>query len=193
MFRLLGREYVDSIDVQVTKVVDMDDVSTKIQDLLTALHRLPPSRKDEVDVRNLADVQQAITQTTKTFTFLLGSIAFISLLVGGIGIMNIMLVSVSERTHEIGIRKAVGANNRDILFQFVTEAIIICLIGGIAGIIFGSAISIILSKVAGWSTVVSWYSIFLALMFSGATGLVFGVWPAKKASNLNPIDALRYE
>ena len=193
MYRLMGKQFIDSIDVQVKNVDDMDDISDKIKELLTANHRLPSSRKDEIDVRNMADIQQAITQTAKTFSFLLGSIAFISLLVGGIGIMNIMLVSVTERTREIGIRKAVGANNKDILFQFVIEAVVVCLIGGLAGVILGAAISLSLSKLAGWTTIVSWYSVILAIVFSGATGLIFGVWPAKKASDLDPIEALRYE
>ena len=193
MYRLMGKQFIDSIDVQVKNADDMDDISDKIKNLLTANHRLPASRKDEIDVRNMADIQQAITQTAKTFSFLLGSIAFISLLVGGIGIMNIMLVSVTERTREIGIRKAVGANNKDILFQFVIEAVVVCLIGGIMGVILGAGISLSLSKLAGWTTVVSWYSVVLAIFFSGATGLIFGVWPAKKASDLDPIEALRYE
>ncbi len=193
MYRLMGKQFIDSIDVQVKNADDMDDISDRIKELLTANHRLPASRKDEIDVRNMADIQQAITNTAKTFSFLLGSIAFISLLVGGIGIMNIMLVSVTERTREIGIRKAVGANNKDILFQFVIEAVVVCLIGGTAGVILGALISISLSKLAGWTTVVSWYSVILSIFFSGATGLIFGVWPAKKASSLDPIEALRYE
>ncbi|MCX5781530.1 MAG: ABC transporter permease [Elusimicrobia bacterium] len=193
MYRVLGKEYVDSIEVQVIKLEDMDLISEKIKNLLAALHRLSFDRKNEIEIRNMADVQQAITQATRTFTLLLGSIALISLIVGGIGIMNIMLVSVTERTREIGIRKAVGANNKDIMFQFIIEAIVVCLIGGILGILLGCITAIAMSKFVNWNILISWYSVFLALIFSGVTGIVFGVWPAKKAANLNPIDALRYE
>lgn len=193
MYRLLGKEYIDNIDVQVSDPDNMDYISDRIKNLIVALHRLPASKVDSIDIRNMADIQAAISSTTQAFSYLLGSIAFISLLVGGIGIMNIMLVSVSERTREIGLRKAIGANNKDILFQFVIESVAICALGGAIGIIFGSAASIILSKAAGWTTIVSWYSVVLAFTFSVLIGLVFGIWPARKASKLNPIDALRYE
>ncbi|MBI5572989.1 MAG: ABC transporter permease [Elusimicrobia bacterium] len=193
MYRLLGKEYVDSIDVQVTDANLMDEVSAQIKKLIMVLHRLTESQKDTIDVRNMADIQETITSTVKTFSYLLGSIAFISLLVGGIGIMNIMLVSVTERTREIGLRKAVGADNDDILFQFIIESVVICILGGLIGIMLGSLISVILSKFAGWSTKISLSSVLLAFTFSVAIGLIFGIWPAKKASRLNPIDALRYE
>ncbi|HAX62407.1 MAG TPA: MacB family efflux pump subunit [Elusimicrobia bacterium] len=193
MYRLLGKEYVDSIDVQVTDANSMDEVSDKIKKLIIALHRLPEAQKDTVDIRNMADIQETMSATVKTFSYLLGSIAFISLLVGGIGIMNIMLVSVTERTREIGLRKAVGADNNDILFQFMIESVVICILGGIIGITLGSLISVILSKFAGWSTSISMSSVLLAFTFSVAIGLIFGIWPAKKASQLNPIEALRYE
>lgn len=193
MYRLLGKEYVDSIDVQVTDANSMDEVSDKIKKLIMVLHRLPAAQKDTIDIRNMADIQETISATVKTFSYLLGSIAFISLLVGGIGIMNIMLVSVTERTREIGLRKAVGADNNDILFQFMIESVVICILGGIIGIMLGSLISVILSKFAGWSTSISLSSVLLAFTFSVAIGLIFGIWPAKKASQLNPIEALRYE
>lgn len=193
MYRLLGKEYVDSIDVQVTEADLMDTVSAQIKKLIMVLHRLPETQKDTIDIRNMADIQETISATVKTFSYLLGSIAFISLLVGGIGIMNIMLVSVTERTQEIGLRKAVGADNNDILFQFIIESIVICILGGLIGIMLGSLISVILSKFAGWSTKISLSSVLLAFIFSVAIGLIFGIWPAKKASQLNPIDALRYE
>ncbi|MFA5780471.1 MAG: ABC transporter permease [Elusimicrobiota bacterium] len=193
MYRLLGKEYVDQIGVQVTDANLMDEVSDKIKKLIITLHRLPESQKDTIDIRNMADIQETITSTVKTFSYLLGSIAFISLLVGGIGIMNIMLVSVTERTQEIGLRKAVGANNNDILFQFIIESVVICILGGLIGIMLGSLISVILSKFAGWSTRISMSSVLLAFTFSVAIGLIFGIWPAKKASQLNPIEALRYE
>jgi len=193
MYRLLGKEYVDSINVQVSDINMMDYVSEKIRKLIVSLHRLPSSKADTIDIRNMADVQETITSTVKTFSFLLGSIAFISLLVGGIGIMNIMLVSVTERTREIGLRKAIGASNRDILIQFIIESIVICVLGGIMGIVLGSIISISLSKFAGWSTKISVFSVILSFSFSVMIGLIFGIWPAKKAAELNPIDALRYE
>lgn len=193
MYRLLGKKYVDSIDVQVTEAELMDDVGAQIKKLIMVLHRLPETQKDTIDIRNMADIQETVTATVKTFSYLLGSIAFISLLVGGIGIMNIMLVSVTERTREIGLRKAVGANNNDILFQFIIESVVICILGGLIGIMLGSMISVILSKLAGWSTRISTSSVLLAFIFSVAIGLIFGIWPAKKASRLNPIEALRYE
>ncbi|MDO8734489.1 MAG: ABC transporter permease [Elusimicrobiota bacterium] len=193
MYRLLGKEYVDSIDVQVTDANLMDEVSDKIKKLIIMLHRMPETQKDTIDIRNMADIQETISATVKTFSYLLGSIAFISLLVGGIGIMNIMLVSVTERTREIGLRKAVGADNNDILFQFMIESVVICILGGLIGIMLGSLISVILSKFAGWSTRISLSSVLLAFIFSVAIGLIFGIWPAKKASELNPIEALRYE
>jgi len=193
MYRLLGKEYIDSMDVQVAQADRMDEISDQIRNLLTTLHRLPLSQRDTIDVRNMADIQEAISSTTKAFSYLLGSIAFISLLVGGIGIMNIMLVSVSERTREIGLRKAIGANNKDILFQFMIESVVICTLGGVIGILFGAGISVLLAKLAGWSTQVSLFSVLLAFGFSVMIGLVFGIWPARKAAQLNPIDALRYE
>ncbi len=193
MYRLLGRDYIDFMDVQVSASELMDEVSDKIKKMIVNLHRLPETRSDVIDIRNMADIQETITATVKTFSFLLGSIAFISLLVGGIGIMNIMLVSVAERTREIGLRKAIGANHKDILFQFVIESIVICVLGGIIGILLGSTISLSLSKFAGWSTKISVPAVLLSFTFSVLIGLVFGIWPAKKASQLNPIDALRYE
>jgi macrolide transport system ATP-binding/permease protein len=193
MYRFLGREFVDNIEVQAKEQGEMDRISDDIKKLLLSLHRKPVSKTELIDIRNMADIQETITATTKTFTFLLGSIAFISLLVGGIGIMNIMLVSVTERTREIGLRKSIGADNRDILFQFIIESIVICLLGGILGILLGSVISLSLAKFAGWSTKISLSSVMLSFTFSALIGLVFGIWPAKKAAALNPIDALRYE
>jgi macrolide transport system ATP-binding/permease protein len=193
MYRLLGKEFIDYMDVQVTSADLMDDVSDRITTLLVALHRLPPARSDTINIRNMADIQETISATTKAFSYLLGGIAFISLLVGGIGIMNIMLVSVTERTREIGLRKAIGANNKDVLFQFVIEAVVVCMVGGIIGISLGSGISLGMAKFAGWSTRVTLSSVMLSFTFSVLTGLVFGLWPAQKAAQLNPIDALRHE
>jgi macrolide transport system ATP-binding/permease protein len=193
MYRLLGKEYIDSMDVQVDDTTMMERVTQRLTKLILSLHRLPPDKEDVLDIHNMAEIQETITSTIKTFSYLLGAIAFVSLLVGGIGIMNIMLVSVTERTREIGLRKAIGANNKDILFQFVIESVIICVMGGIIGILFGASIALIFSKLAKWSTSVSIGSISLAFTFSLLIGLIFGLWPARKASLLNPIDALRYE
>ncbi|NIM03841.1 ATP-binding cassette domain-containing protein [bacterium] len=193
MYRLLGKKYIDYIDVEVEDEKEMEKVQEEVRKLIIQRHNIPSDREDTIEVRNMAEIQEAISSTARTFAWLLGSIAFISLLVGGIGIMNIMLVSVTERTREIGLRKAIGANNKDILSQFIIEAIVICLVGGILGILFGAAISGGLSKFAGWSTKVSLGAVLLAFLFSGGIGLFFGLLPARKASLLNPIDALRYE
>lgn len=193
MYRLFGKKYVKTIEVKVKNEEDIPIVQFEIQRLIAKRQKLPDDKKELIQVRNSAEIQEAVSSTAKTFSWLLGSIAFISLLVGGIGIMNIMLVSVTERTREIGIRKAIGANNRDILSQFMIETVVICIIGGVMGIILGAIITIALSKFAGWSTKISFFSIALAFIFSALIGVFFGLWPARKASKLNPIDALRYE
>ncbi|MDR1195982.1 MAG: ABC transporter permease [Endomicrobium sp.] len=193
MYRVLGTEYLNSMDVQVKESVDMNEVADDIVQRLLFTHRFPADQNDAVRVRNMAEMQETMSSMATAFSLLLGSIAFISLLVGGIGIMNIMFVSVSERTKEIGLRKAIGANNADILFQFIIESVVVCCTGGIIGIIFGSGISLIISKVAGWTTSITSFSVTLAFCFSAFTGLIFGVWPARKASLLNPIDALRHD
>ncbi|MDA3792823.1 MAG: ABC transporter permease [Elusimicrobia bacterium] len=193
MYRLFGKKYVERIEVKVKDEEDIPIVQAELQRLIAKRQNLPDDKKELIEVRNSADIQEAVSSAANTFSWLLGSIAFISLLVGGIGIMNIMLVSVTERTREIGIRKAIGANNKDILSQFIIETVVICIIGGIMGILLGSAIAMALSRFAGWSTKISFFSIALAFIFSALIGLVFGLWPARKASKLNPIDALRYE
>ncbi len=193
MFRLLGTEFINSLTIKIKDSYDLDEAGEKIKKVLLKLHRLPETKTELIDVFNTTEIQKTITETTKTFSFLLGSIAFVSLLVGGIGIMNIMLVSVTERTKEIGLRKAIGATNSDILFQFVIESIFVCILGGVLGIIFGVGISILLSAIAKWNTKIVFSSIILAFSFSLLVGVVFGIWPAKKASSLNPIEALRYE
>ncbi|MBU2257669.1 MAG: FtsX-like permease family protein, partial [Candidatus Omnitrophica bacterium] len=141
----------------------------------------------------MADIKNALESTTKTMSLLLGSIAAISLLVGGIGIMNIMLVSVTERTREIGLRKAIGANKKDIMVQFLIESVLMSFIGGITGILLGIGSAILITMFAGWAVRVSLFSIVLATVFSLIVGIVFGLWPAQKASGLDPIEALRYE
>ncbi|MDR3307239.1 MAG: ABC transporter permease [Endomicrobium sp.] len=193
MYRFAGSKELHYLDVKVANTADMDEVGEDIKTRLLFTHRLPSFEKDAVRVINMAEIQAAMEAMGKAFSLLLGSIAFISLLVGGIGIMNIMFVSVSERTKEIGLRKAVGANNTDILFQFIIESVFVCCVGGLIGIIFGSGISFIISKLAEWDTIITSFSIILAFGFSVFIGLVFGVWPARKASLLNPIDALRHD
>ncbi|MBM4271037.1 MAG: FtsX-like permease family protein [Deltaproteobacteria bacterium] len=184
---------VRTIMVKAKNTEDLDAAEKQITELLRQRHRIGPKKENDFTVRNLTQIMQVAEQSTKVMTLLLGAIASVSLLVGGIGIMNIMLVSVTERTREIGIRMAVGAKTWDIRLQFIIEALTLSLIGGIAGIVAGISGSKIISAVAGWSTIVSILSIFLAFGFSGLVGIFFGFYPAYKASLLNPIDALRYE
>ncbi|MDR0724211.1 MAG: ABC transporter permease, partial [Endomicrobium sp.] len=193
LYRVFGTNTLKYLKLRVK---DDDDMSKVSEDIITRLlftHRVRTGSRDAVTVYNMADIQKAMASMSKSFSLLLGSIAFISLLVGGIGIMNIMFVSVSERTKEIGLRKAIGANNSDILFQFLIESVFVCCAGGVIGIIFGAGVSFIISKLAGWDAVITLFSIVLAFCFSCITGVVFGVWPARKASLLNPIEALRHD
>ncbi|MFH0839245.1 MAG: ABC transporter permease [Candidatus Omnitrophota bacterium] len=193
MFRVFGKEYVDSIYAEAQGPDLVDAAQQEINELIITQHRLNKNGEDSFQIRNMADIRNTLETTTKTMSLLLGSIAAISLLVGGIGIMNIMLVSVSERTREIGLRKAIGANNKDIMVQFLIEAILMSFIGGMAGILLGAGSAILITRFAGWSVIVSPSSVVLATSFSLAMGIVFGLWPAQKASQLDPIEALRYE
>lgn len=193
MYRLLGKDYISNFDVQVHDTSAMAIVQSEILSTLTRLHRLSYEQADDIDIRNMADIQKAATETITTFSLLLGAIAAVSLFVGGIGIMNIMLVMVMERTHEIGLRKALGAQNSDIMVQFLIESVLICIIGGFMGIILGILVSFTISILAGWTILISASAIFLAFTFSVLVGLVFGLWPAWRAAKLLPIVALRYE
>jgi macrolide transport system ATP-binding/permease protein len=194
MHRLLGKAYVDSIDVEVASAGAIDGAQDAILDLMYSRKRVAPSQQaDAFQIANMADIQAAVSQTSQTMGALLASIAAISLLVGGIGIMNIMLVSVTERTKEIGLRKAIGARRRDILMQFMAESVVVSVIGGLIGIALGWAITATLSAVAGWATSVSPQAVALAFSFSALIGIIFGIYPARKASMLHPIEALRYE
>jgi putative ABC transport system permease protein len=184
---------VRTIMVKARSTEDLPLAEKQINELLRQRHHLSTRQDNDFTVRNLTQIMQVAEQSTKVMTLLLGAIASVSLLVGGIGIMNIMLVSVTERTREIGIRMAVGAKTWDIRLQFIIEALTLALIGGITGILLGVGGSKILSLFAGWSTVVSTLSVILAFGFSGLVGIFFGFYPAYKASLLNPIDALRYE
>jgi macrolide transport system ATP-binding/permease protein len=193
MYRVLGKQYVDTIDAEVRDPRLMDEAQDAISKLIIKRHDLTKDRQDTFNIRNMADIQATLQSTTKTMTWLLGSIAAISLLVGGIGIMNIMLVSVSERTREIGLRKAIGARKLDIMVQFLIESVLMTMGGGIAGILGGIGMSFLLALLAGWATKVSIFAIALATTFSLFVGVGFGLWPARQAARLNPIEALRYE
>ena len=156
-------------------------------------HHLAFYKENDFRMRNNAEVQTTLSETTKTFSLLLGIVAAISLLVGGVGIMNIMLVSVKERKREIGLRKSVGATSRAILLQFLIESIILSVIGGIIGIVLGIGISLLVSKFAGWMVVVTYSAVTLSFVFSASVGIIFGFWPARRASMLSPIEALLYK
>ncbi len=194
MYRLLGKEYLGSMDVEVQNPEIMDQAIRSITDLVNRRHRLDPvDDADSFEVRDMTEIREMITSTTRTMSLLLGIVAGISLFVGGIGIMNIMLVSVKERIKEIGLRKAIGARRKDILVQFLIESSLLTLAGGVTGIILGSGISILISIIAEWSIRISASAIFLSTFFSILIGICFGLWPAVQASRLNPIDALRWE
>ena len=194
--QLFGTQFPGMIRTIMVKAKSTEDLAAaerQINELLRQRHHIGQKHDDDFTVRNLTQMMQAAEQSTEVMTLLLGAIASVSLLVGGIGIMNIMLVSVTERTREIGIRMAIGAKTWDIRLQFIIEALTLSLIGGVAGIIIGISGSKILSMLAGWTTIVSPLSILLAFGFSGIVGIFFGFYPAYKASLLDPIDALRYE
>jgi macrolide transport system ATP-binding/permease protein len=194
MFRVFGKEYVDTISVEVKSPDLIDAAQEAISALIIKQHRLAArDAEDSFQIRNMTDIKNTLEATTKTMSLLLGSIAAISLLVGGIGIMNIMLVSVTERTREIGLRKAIGANNKDVLAQFLIESVLMSFIGGIVGVLSGSGIAMLITFFAGWAVKVSLSSVILATTFSLIVGVAFGIWPARKASELDPIEALRYE
>ena len=191
MHRLMGKDFVDSIDVEVKSSELLPSAQTEIQNLLMHRHKLKTT--DSFQIRNMADIRTVMEGLTNTLSMLLGGIAAISLLVGGIGIMNIMLVSVTERTKEIGLRKAIGARRKDILTQFLIEAIAMTFSGGLIGLLLGMGVSTAFSVFANWTTYVSPGSALTAIVFSIAVGLIFGISPARRAAGLNPIEALRYE
>jgi putative ABC transport system permease protein len=179
--------------ISAISLKDISTAQTQISELLRMRHKIQPYDPDDFTIRNQTDLAATATATTEILTILLASIASVSLLVGGIGIMNIMLVSVTERTREIGIRMSIGARARDILTQFLIEALVLSLLGGIIGIILGTVGSSVISKIAKWPTIITPFSIILSFGFSIAIGIFFGFYPARKAAMLNPIDALRYE
>jgi len=191
--RLSHFPFLRQILVSATSPSNINNAQTQISELLRMRHKIPPYDADDFTIRNQTDLATTATATTEILTILLASIASVSLLVGGIGIMNIMLVSVTERTREIGIRMSVGARGRDILTQFLIEALVLSLLGGMVGIILGVTGSSAISSFAKWPTIITAFSIILSFGFSIAIGIFFGFYPARKAALLNPIDALRYE
>ncbi|MDA8241161.1 MAG: ABC transporter permease [Nitrospiraceae bacterium] len=194
--KLFGTAFPGMVRIIMVKAKSADDLASaekEITELLRQRHHIGQKQDDDFTVRNLTQMMQAAEQSTKVMTLLLGAIASVSLLVGGIGIMNIMLVSVTERTREIGIRMAIGAKTWDIRLQFIVEALTLSMIGGVVGIIIGISSSEVVSMLFGWPTVISPVSIFLSFGFSGFVGIFFGFYPAYKASLLDPIEALRYE
>jgi putative ABC transport system permease protein len=193
MKRVIGGTTLRNINVQIGDPQQLEAAQQQIISLLRQRHNIRPGRDDDFTVRNQQEIAQAATATTAVMTVLLGSIAGVSLVVGGIGIMNIMLVSVTERTREIGVRMAVGAHGSDILTQFLIEAVTLSSVGGVIGIICGIGASQILSTYAHWPTLISISSIAIAFLFSAAVGIFFGFYPARKAAALDPIEALRYE
>jgi len=188
-----GRDYLNGISVQVPSQDLMDQAYAEIDRILRREHQIPPGEDADFEIRNFTDLLETFQETQQTFTYLLAGIAAVSLIVGGIGIMNIMLVSVTERTREIGVRKALGATRINILLQFLVEATALCLLGGILGVAGGWGGAALLARIGGMNTAVAMNSVFVALGFSVAIGLFFGIWPAQRAAKLDPIEALRYE
>ena len=203
--RVFFQDFVNDINIQVEDASLIPAVKEGIESVLRARHRLPPGVESDFTIRDFTEIMRAMPETTRTFTVLLSGIAAVTLragaigvmtvmlLVGGVGVMNIMLVSVTERTREIGIRMAVGARRKDILRQFLIEALTITVTGGVIGIGVGASIAALLSRFGEWQTVITFWSIALGFCFSGLVGLVFGIYPARKASLMDPIEALRYE
>ena len=193
MERVEGIDYLRRVYVVAKDDGGIDRLQADIENLLRVRHNIKDTNLDDFNIQNMKSIMETVAQTTGTFTLFLGAVAAISLVVGGIGIMNIMLVSVTERTREIGVRKALGATYSVIVTQFLIEAVVISLIGGFIGIAFGIGASKVIGMVSGMSTVVSVPTIIMSFAFSMAIGLIFGIYPARKAAKLNPIDALHYE
>ncbi|MDP2799388.1 MAG: ABC transporter permease, partial [Deltaproteobacteria bacterium] len=194
--RLFGTHLPGLVRVIMVQAKDMNvmaNTEKEITDLLDQRHRIVKGADRDFSVRNLSEILAAAQAAYKTMSLLLGSIALVSLVVGGIGIMNIMLVSVTERTREIGIRMAVGAQESDILTQFLIESLVLSLVGGVIGVILGLTGAEIMAAMSDWPVLISWQALLLAFAFSAMVGIFFGFYPARKAAHLNPIDALRYE
>jgi putative ABC transport system permease protein len=192
-FRIMGTDRLSGANFSVDPNASMTLATAQIEEVLRREHRIRPGQDNDFYIYDRADLMGTRQETTRTFTFLLAGIAAVSLLVGGIGIMNIMLVSVTERTREIGVRMALGATRKNVLLQFLLEALVLCLAGGVIGILLGVGGSIALSEIANWNTAVSGDAVVLAVLFSATIGLFFGMWPARRAARLDPIEALRWE
>ncbi len=188
-----GRDRLNAIYAATESAEELDRAYSEIDRVIRREHRIRPGEDADFNIRNSADLLATFNETNQTFTLLLSGIAGVSLLVGGIGIMNIMLVSVTERTREIGVRKALGATRSAIMIQFLVEALFLCVLGGLLGVAVGYGAAELMTRVAEWETVVAPQAVAVALGFSAAIGLFFGIWPARRASVLDPIDALRYE
>ena len=191
--RLFHQTYVQEVAVQVKSADQMATVQQEITDLLRTRHKLTGTAANDFNVRNNNQIQETIAGTTQTLTYLLAGVAAVSLLVGGIGIMNIMLVSVTERVREIGIRMAIGARPSNVLLQFLIEAVLLSLAGGLIGILLGVGASYALAHLAGWSMAVTWGAIAMSFGFAAFVGVFFGYYPARSAARLDPIEALRYD
>jgi putative ABC transport system permease protein len=192
-FRAMGTDRLRSINVLASSEADIPLAMAEVQKVIRREHRLRPGKEDDFNIRNQSDFLNTLGETTAVFGLLLAGIATVSLVVGGIGIMNIMLVSVTERTREIGVRKALGATKGNILAQFLIEAIVLCILGGIIGIMVGAGTAVVLNRSFQWNTQISSSAVIMAFVFSAAVGVAFGVWPARRAAMLDPIQALRYE
>jgi len=192
-FRVTGNDIVQRISVLVEESSSVEQAMLEIERVLRREHGILPGKDNDFAMVNRKQFAESRQEATQIFTFLLAGIAGVSLVVGGIGIMNIMLVTVTERTREIGIRKALGATRGNILLQFLVESTTLCLLGGALGLVVGSTAATLLNRLAGWQTVVTAESAMMAFGFSAAVGIVFGIWPARRASQLDPIDALRHE
>ena len=192
-FRVTGNEFVERISVLVDESSSIEKAMLEIERVLRREHGILPGRDNDFAMVNRKQFAESRQEATQVFTFLLAGIAGVSLVVGGIGIMNIMLVTVTERTREIGIRKALGATRGNILLQFLVESTTLCLLGGALGLLVGAGAASLLNRLAGWQTVVTAESAMMAFGFSAAVGIAFGIWPARRASQLDPIDALRHE
>jgi putative ABC transport system permease protein len=192
-YRVFGSKRLRSIGVQVKDGVPIEQGMVDLERVLRREHHIRPGGENDFTIRNQQDVLQTQQQATQVFTTLLASIAAVSLIVGGIGIMNIMLVSVTERTREIGVRKALGATRGNILLQFLIEALTLCILGGLIGVLLGAGTTVVLARVMKWNTLISGSAVVIAFGFSALVGLFFGIWPARRAAQLDPITALRYE
>ena len=192
-FRVTGDDKVESISVRVRDGASIEQTMVDVERILRREHGILPGKDNDFSIMNRKQFLDSRQEATEVFTYLLAGIAGVSLVVGGIGIMNIMLVTVTERTREIGIRKALGATKGNILLQFLVESMTLCLIGGLLGLGLGAGTAYLANEFAGWQTVVTSGSVITAFAFSAGVGLFFGIWPAQRAANLDPIDALRYE